>query len=148
MKKGISTFVAAVLLIGFTVAVGAILSVWFTTFTKTQTATVQAGAACHAGVASVFSNVTSSPTSAVRVFVSNKRDDMNLTITSVIVSCGAAYSTAAEPLPLIVGEGSTNYTDVRGLSGCTISNTEIRVTGSCSTGGFFEAGCVVGTCGF
>jgi len=148
MKKGISPFMATILLIGFTIAVGAILSVWFTTFTRTQTATVQAGAACHAGVASVFSNVTSSPTNAVRVFVSNKRDDMTLNITSVIVSCGAAYSTTAEPLPLIVGEGSTNYTDVKGLTGCTTSNTEIRVTGSCSTGGSFQAGCATGTCGF
>jgi flagellin-like protein len=46
MKKAISPMVATVLLIGFTIAVGAILSVWFTTFTRTQTATVSGEAGC------------------------------------------------------------------------------------------------------
>ena len=46
MKKGLSPMIATVLLIGFTVAVGAILSVWFTTFTKTQTSGVAGIGAC------------------------------------------------------------------------------------------------------
>lgn len=39
--KGISPFIAVVLLIAFTVAIGGILSVWFSTITTSQTATVQ-----------------------------------------------------------------------------------------------------------
>ena len=40
--KAISPMIAVVLLIAFTVAVGGLLSVWFTTITTSQTSTVQA----------------------------------------------------------------------------------------------------------
>ena len=39
--KGISPLIAAVLLIGFTVAVGGIIGIWLTSLTKTQTSTVE-----------------------------------------------------------------------------------------------------------
>ncbi len=41
MMKGISPLVAVVLLIAFTVIVGGIIATWVTTFTKTQTGTVE-----------------------------------------------------------------------------------------------------------
>ena len=149
MKKAISSFVATVLLIGFTVAVGAILSVWFTTFTRTQTAAVQAGAACSAGVIKIFSNVSNTPTSAIRVFLTNTRNDMNITVNDITVACGSSYSTQTNPkTPIFIMAASTNYTDVTGISDCTSSNTEIRVSGSCSTGGSFSAYCPIGGCGF
>ena len=41
MRKGISPFIASVLLIAFTVAVAGILGGWYTSFTKTSTETVK-----------------------------------------------------------------------------------------------------------
>ncbi len=40
MNKGISPFIAEVLLIGFTVAIASIVILWFTGFTKTSTKTI------------------------------------------------------------------------------------------------------------
>jgi len=145
MKKGISSFVAAVLLIGFTVAVGAILSLWFTTFTRTQTAGIQTSAACHAGNIRLFSNLGNSPTNTVWVYVTNLRSDMDITVNSVSVTCGASSNTISTPF--IVKAAQTNRTQVTGLSGCTISNGAIYIVANCSTGGSFTASCAPGTCG-
>jgi flagellin-like protein len=145
--KAISPMVATVLLVGFTIAVGAILSLWFTTFTRTQTATITSSAACHGGNVKVFSNVTTMSSGAVKVFVTNLRSDMNITVNGILVSCGTSFSSSATPLPLIVNAGLTNSSDVSGLSGCTISNTRIEITGNCSTGGSFIASCPPGGCG-
>jgi len=41
MPKGISTFMAAILLIAFTIAVGGLISVWLTSFTTTSTGAVE-----------------------------------------------------------------------------------------------------------
>jgi len=148
MKKAISPMVATVLLIGFTIAVGAILSVWFTSFTRTQTTGITGGASCHGGNVKVFSNLTSSITSAnaLRVFISNLRSDINITVNSVVVYCGTNPSSASG-LPKTIGASLTDYVDVSGLSGCNIGNTKITVVGNCSTGGSFTSGCVEGTCG-
>jgi len=149
MKKAISSFVAAVLLIGFTVAVGAILSVWFTTFTRTQTTAVQAGAACQGTNVKVFSDVSTTPTNITRVYVTNLRSDMDITVTSVIVNC-AKYNSTANPIPFTVLPGQTNYTDVGGAESglsCTTSNIRISIMGNCSTGGTFIAECLGSACG-
>jgi flagellin-like protein len=147
MKKAISPMVATVLLIGFTIAVGALLSVWFTTFTRTQTTSITGSAACHAGNVKIFSNVTTTGSSAVRVYVTNLRGDMSITVTGIMVSCGTSSSSSATSLPLTINAGQTGYSDVSGLSGCTSSNTRIDITGNCSTGGSFLASCPTGGCG-
>ena len=144
MNKGISAFIASVLLIGFTVAVGAILSVWFTAFTRTQTATVEAGTACLSTNVKIFSNVSTVPTNATRVYVTNLRSDMNITVTSVIVSC-VKYNSTANPITLTVQPGQTGYTDVGGAESglsCTTNNIRINIMGNCSTGGTFIAECL------
>jgi len=41
MNKGISPFIAAIILIAFVVAVGAIVSPWFSSFTKEKTANIK-----------------------------------------------------------------------------------------------------------
>ncbi|MGC9059300.1 MAG: archaellin/type IV pilin N-terminal domain-containing protein [Candidatus Aenigmatarchaeota archaeon] len=147
MKKAISPMVATVLLIGFTIAVGAILSVWFTSFTRTQTATVSGTAGCSGADVRVFSNVTTTNTNAVRVFISNLRSDINITVNSVVVSCGTSGPFSASGLPKTIGASLTDSIDIGSLSGCIIGNTKITVVGNCSTGGSFTSGCVEGTCG-
>jgi archaellum component FlaF (FlaF/FlaG flagellin family) len=139
--------VATVLLIGFTIAVGAILSVWFTTFTRTQTAGITGSAACHGGNVRVYSNVSSTASNAVRVFITNLRSDMSLNINGIAVACeSSTQSASGSPLKSVGPAGTESY-DVSGLSGCTISNTAITVSGNCSTGGSFTASCPAGACG-
>jgi flagellin-like protein len=149
MKKAISPMVATVLLIGFTIAVGAILSVWFTSFTRTQTSGITGGASCYGGNVKVFSNLTSSITSAnaLRVFISNLRSDISITVNSVVVYCGTSGPFSASGLPKTIGASLTDSIDIGSLSGCNIGNTKIIVVGNCSSGGTFTASCVEGTCG-
>jgi flagellin-like protein len=146
MKKGISSFVATVLLIGFTVAVGAILSVWFTTFTRTQTASISGSAACHAGNIKFFSNVSETrPTNATKVYITNLRSDMNITVNSIIVMCGTTSGTNSTPLTVLAGQ--TNSADVVVNNGnCVLSNTSIYLTANCSTGGSFTTYCSGASC--
>jgi flagellin-like protein len=146
MKKAISPMVATVLLIGFTIAVGAILSVWFTTFTRTQTATVSGEAGCSGAYVKIFSNVTTTNTNAVRVFISNLRSDTTINVNNITISCGDSSTSVTTDLPKIVNPASTNYIDVS-ISGCNVGNTRITVVGNCSSGGTFTASCVEGTCG-
>ena len=146
MKKAISSFVATVLLIGFTVAVGAILSVWFTTFTRTQTTSISGSAACHAGNIKFFSNVSATtPTNATKVYITNLRSDMNITVNSIIVMCGTTSGSSSTPLTVLAGQ--TNSADVVVNNGnCVLSNTSIYLTANCSTGGYFTASCSGATC--
>jgi flagellin-like protein len=144
--KAISPMIATVLLIGFTIAVGAILSLWFTTFTRTQTTSIPSST-CHGGNVRVYSNVSSIDSNAVRVFISNLRSDMSLNINTITVVCGGSINTISSSPLITVSPAGINYYDVSGLSGCTTSNTAITVSGNCSTGGSFAAGCQAGTCG-
>jgi flagellin-like protein len=148
MKKAISPMIATVLLIGFTIAVGAILSVWFTTFTRTQTTAVGAGATCHGANVRVFSNVTITPTptnGALKIYVQNLKNDVSITVNTIYVTCGSTAITLTTTFP--IPGGAINSTDVTGLSGCALSNTTITVVGTCSSGGSFTSSCPTGGCG-
>ncbi len=57
--KGISPLIATILLIAFTVAVGGLLSVWFSTLTTSQTQTVQAGSDALASCATTSISIDS-----------------------------------------------------------------------------------------
>jgi flagellin-like protein len=148
MKKAISPMVATVLLIGFTIAVGAILSVWFTTFTRTQTASITGSAACHAGNIRFFSNVSATtPTNATKVYITNLRTDMNITVNSITVVCGSISGSFSGPLTVQGGQTAVADNIVVSNGNCVLSNTSIYLTASCSTGGSFTASCSAGTCG-
>jgi archaellum component FlaF (FlaF/FlaG flagellin family) len=146
VKKAISSFVATVLLIGFTVAVGAILSVWFTTFTRTQTTSISGSAACHAGNIKFFSNVSATtPTNATKVYITNLRSDMDIIVNSITVTCGIVSNSSSTPLTVLPGQ--TNSSDVIVNNGnCVLSNTSIYLTASCSTGGSFTTYCSGESC--
>jgi archaellum component FlaG (FlaF/FlaG flagellin family) len=142
MKKAISSFVATVLLIGFTVAVGAILSVWFTTFTRTQTTTVQSGAACASNPLYVRAIGLSEGT--LTLLVSNGGSD-NVTVTSIIVTCGGNLANSSNP-NLLVTSNNQSIETITGLSGCTQSNLGVSLTAVCGKGGTTSTACPEGTC--
>lgn len=143
-SKAVSPMIATILLVAFTVAVGGIISIWLTGFTRTQTATAGAGAACLASNVRIFSPLSSSPTNTVNAYIMNLRSDMNITITSGLAICGGVPG-SVNTTPVTVLPGQTGLM-VLSASGCTLSNTEIRMVGNCSTGGSFVASCPVGTC--
>jgi len=142
MNKGISPFVATILLIGFTVSVGAILSVWFTTFTRTQTATVEAGAACVANP--IYVRAISLTDDTLTLLISNAGPD-SVTVTSLIVTCGGNLASSTNP-NLSIPANSQDTTSVPGLSGCTQGNLGVSLTALCTRGGTTSAECREGTC--
>ena len=151
MRKAISSFVAAVLLIGFTVAVGAILSVWFTTFTRTQTATVQAGAAC----VSVRLDVSAiNLADGILTYTVTNSGPYNVDITTVAFSCekGSWTNNTYSTSPVTVNAASSLVLSENTTHGIGKECTEkmkvaIRVFGKCQEiGGTTEGICPAGTC--
>ena len=143
MKKAISSFVATVLLIGFTVAVGAILSVWFTTFTRTQTAAVQSGAACTSNPLYVRA-IGLDSNNFLTLLVSNGGSD-SVTITSAVVTCGGALVNTTNP-NLPVSSNSQNTTTIKVTSSCAQTNLGVSLTAVCGKGGTTSTACPEGTC--
>ncbi len=110
--KGISPLVAAVLLIAFTVAIGGIISVWLTTFSKTATQQVQAATEYQIRCAvnrlslKVFED-------ANKIFVTNEGPE-NVTLSSILLSDGS-YANFNATVTLTKGESKmieVNKTDI------------------------------------
>jgi flagellin-like protein len=140
--KAISPMVATVLLVGFTIAVGAILSLWFTTFTRTQTTAVGAGAACASNP--VYVRAIGLSGGSLSLLVTNGGSD-NVTVTSIIVTCGGNLVSSLTP-NLLVTSNNQSATTITGLSGCTQSNLGISLTAVCGKGGTTSTACPEGTC--
>jgi flagellin-like protein len=143
MKKGISSFVATVLLIGFTVAVGAILSVWFTTFTRTQTTAVQSGVTCTSNPLYVRA-IGLDSNNFLTLLVSNGGSD-SVTITSAVVTCGGVLANSTNP-NLPVSSNSQNTTTIKVISSCAQTNLGVSLTAVCGRGGTTSTACSEGTC--
>jgi len=108
--KGISPLIAAVLLIAFTVAVGGIISLWLTSFSRTTTSAVQSSTEKQVKCASTVLEITSVSTSDNKVVVTNL-GPQNVTLTSIVLSDGSVsnFQTSVE---LAAGSSySINTTD-------------------------------------
>jgi len=140
--KAISPMIATVLLIGFTIAVGAILSLWFTTFTRTQTTAVGAGAACASNPVYVRAIGLSSNT--LTLLVSNGGPD-SVTVTSAVVTCGGNLVNSTNP-NLFVASNSQNTTSILVTEACSTSNIGVSTVAACSRGGTTSTACPEGTC--
>jgi flagellin-like protein len=150
MKKAISPMVATVLLIGFTIAVGALLSVWFTTFTRTQTATVSGAAGCASNPIDVKGLSLSG---GILNYMVINSGTYSVNVTSVSFSCDAGSwtnSTLAQVISpgssVVLTENTTNATATK--NGCTNTNkVAINVLAKCvEVGGTTQAACPTGTC--
>jgi flagellin-like protein len=144
--KAISPMIATVLLIGFTIAVGAILSLWFTTFTRTQTTGVQAGAACVSNAVYARAIAFNSTSGATTLLVANGGPD-SITVNSVIMTCGGTMANSTNP-SLFVGINTQNITTILPASGvnCSQSNIGFTIIAACTKGGTTTTGCPEGTC--
>jgi len=144
--KGISPMIATVLLIGFTVAVGAILAVWFSTYTKTQTSSVSGATACASTTLDVKVPVVTS--SDATVLITNN-GPATVNITSVTVTCGTSTNTTSSSTGITgltnLAKGSSGTLKVT-ISGCTSSNVAVDVHATCSGGGTTSGACPAGGC--
>ena len=77
MQKGISPFIAAILLIAFVVAVGAVVSPWFTSFTKSKTSAVESKS--EGKVDCIFSSLDFS-SSGIEYNLTTTTDWVNITL--------------------------------------------------------------------
>lgn len=130
--KGISTLLAAILLIAFTVAAGGIISVWITGFTRSTTGGVEATTANQTKCAGVYISVDSVG-SAVIIY-SNPSGQI-LTGIKAITNTGATVNITNDTLnPAGQSVGfwsSTGNTSVIFKGLCRAS---VPVQGSCQSG--------------
>ena len=110
--KAISPMIAVVLLIGFTVAIGGILSVWLSTLTTTQTTTVSSGTEKQ-----VRCSASALKVSEVRFPTGTQRGSVNVSV---------VYDSGTESLSNITVEISARgLTDIANSTG-TVSPGEAR----------------------
>ena len=149
--KGISPLIAAVLLIAFTVAVGGIVSLFFTSFTKQTTSGVssqgQALIACgtsaptvdlarqnttSGNVTIVYSNPGSLPLYNVVGYISLANAS---TFSISGVQGGAALAAFASNSTSFIGNVTfTTVSEVRVVGVCVTSSGNLTVSGSCVSG--------------
>jgi flagellin-like protein len=149
--KAISPMIATVLLIGFTIAVGAILSLWFTTFTRTQTTAVSGAAGCAANPIDVTLVYLNTNNGLLSYSIRNLGTHP-VNVTSAVFSCDTG-NWANSTLSARIDAGSsvvlTENTTAGSPGGkCTKpSSVGIQVSGYCiDVGGVTQGGCPVGTC--
>jgi len=148
MKKAISPMIATVLLIGFTIAVGAILSIWFTTFTRTQTTAVSGAAGCAANPVDVTAVDLSN---GILTYLLINRGAHPVNFTSATFSCDTGSWTNTS-LAYVVSPGSQlmikeNTTAGAGTACSVRSKVSITVYGYCTdVGGVTQGACPAGTC--
>ncbi|MEM5880620.1 MAG: hypothetical protein QXW01_02145 [Candidatus Aenigmatarchaeota archaeon] len=142
--KAISAFVATILLVGFTVAVGAIISTWFLTYTRTTTAGVGSATACAAGTLDVTVPFINSTTGNITTILIRNRGTTNVTVTTLSVSCGAVTNTTSTNLLLVPGNQTLQTIILQSTqTPCSsdYTNINVLVSGNCVGGGTISGGC-------
>ena len=126
MRKGISPFIASVLLIAFTVAVAGILSGWFTSFTKTSTETVEEHAeeqlTCTYGGVKIYDVTYSSANGYVSGFIKNTG---TITLNNVNLTIICSTGTFDRTLNLDLDPGEEGYFNVS--LGCSSLTQLIKI---------------------
>ena len=117
--KGISPMLATILLVAFTVAIGGIISVWFSSFTRTTTANVESASVNQTKCAGTYIDISSVTASS---FVIVNRGDQNVTN----INCFTSDGTSVSP--------TINYLDP-GMSKAVLitraANTSVFCSGRC-----------------
>jgi hypothetical protein len=142
MKKGISYFIAAILLIAFAVSIGGLISAWLISFTRTSTSTVGQQAStqisCSYGgvdlknlryINSYLSGqilntgmITLGNLSLYVIYSNSSQQRFKLCSTGgVVVNCSDGYNLTLSPSDLISFNfsASSNYNRIRVSTNCT-----------------------------
>ena len=134
--KGISAMIATVLVVAFTVAVGAILATWFTSITRTTTAGTETQSQAIIKCANSGFDIISVTSSSVTVTMSSS--DVKI-YTKFIRASDGTVITATDTL--------TSAGEAKSLSWTRGTNTSVTVSALCEYGTFnttIEASCQVG----
>ena len=123
--KGISPLIASVLLIAFTVAVGGIISLWLTSYSKTMTSGAEQSSKGAAECAGAYFDILSVDITNKNLVVRNA-GSTNANVTSVSDD-KANVHTFNPPIELTGGE-TQNLTSITELDP---SATKVVVTGLC-----------------
>ena len=130
--KGISPMIATVLLIAFTVAVGGIVSIWLTGFTRTTTSSVSAGTESQTKCAATYLDLKVY-SSTNRTTITNM-GDQPVNLTSFFYSDGTVVTIKSANKNLAAGSSIsltlTSTNDVETASPI-LGNTSITVNGLC-----------------
>lgn len=150
--KGISPLIAAVLLIAFTVAVGGIVSVFFTSFTKQTTGSVSSQGGQLVSCAGVSPTVDSvlypvSGTGYVNATFTNP-GSLNITNVTVYVAMpnGSTFTMQYGLLggSMYLNPLSSNQTQTLVTPSGGVSPSEVRVTGFCNGVQAVAGSCLAG----
>lgn len=126
--KGLSSFVASVLLIAFTIAIGGILSVWITSLTKTQTSLTETQTSGVTKCSSADLEIISASPTNNKVVITHYGYGLKFYPVNVIFSDGTVNSTFAQRYGITAGNTTTlNVTFPTGVSW-------VKVSGSCEYG--------------
>jgi flagellin-like protein len=110
--KGISPMIAVILLIAFTVAIGGIISIFFTTFTRTQTTTVSGQTEdqvrCLNSVLAIKDVTGDTGTGAkdITAFISYDSGTITLDNITIDVTCGGNTTTNTTIFPNTISPGA------------------------------------------
>jgi hypothetical protein len=140
--------IASILLIAFTVAIGGIISVWLTTFTRTQTTGVSGAAGCAANIVDVKAI---SLNNGILTYMLINGGTHPVNFTSATFSCdGKSWvnNTLSTVVPVsFQAVISENTTEGAGTACSDEKKVSISVIGYCTdVGGTTRAACPVGTC--
>jgi flagellin-like protein len=136
--KGISPMIAVVLLIAFTVAVGGIISVWLTGFTRTTTGGTESRAEALSRCSAGFEIISCTKD---KIYLIHYGSDLTLFPLSIV--------TSDKTVTILSGEDAKNFTSgtVRNISFSRGENTSVIVKAICqykSTNVSIEASCFKG----
>ena len=132
--KAISPMIAVVLLLAFTVAVGGILSVWFTSFTRTTTGGVESATVNQTRCAGCYISVDSVSTSSI---IYSNPCTQSITMTDGITGDGT----------LLTVSGTLNPGDLSSISWTRGTNTSVILKAKCLATVPVEGSCEQGdTC--
>ena len=134
--KGISPMLATILLVAFTVAVGGIISVWFSSFTRTTTTNVESSSTNQTKCAATYIDVLSFTTSGITI---TNRGDQSITTVRCFTGNGTNVTGAATVnlSPGSIQSGANGFTWAAAYGSivtCSGTCLSVGVTGICQSG--------------
>lgn len=132
--KAVSPLVATVLLVAFTVAIGGILSVWLSSFTKTQTATVESSSEkqikCAASTLTIKEATYKGTIINVTTYYDSGTEVLN-NFTVYVTGGGYTNSSGTSYVYINMLPGEANVTSISVVGGASIPPDYVRAVAFC-----------------
>jgi flagellin-like protein len=132
--KGISPMLSTILLVAFTVAIGGIISVWMSSFTRTTTSNVESASTNQTKCSGTYIDITSFTSGGI-TFVN--RGDQTITDIRCFTGNGTNVTggAVASLAPGAIQSGAFTYVSAQGtVVTCSGKCLSVGVTGQCKSG--------------